>query len=89
MVTGSSYTVSLAPVAAIGSFLMVVGLAPFAGDTDICHHNEVTPVCCAAPFFSAAGSVVTRLAAVSRRRSEEQLHGDGVAGQLARLQVGD
>ena len=43
----------------------------------------------AAPFFSAAGSVVTRLAAVSRRRSEEQLHGDGVAGQLARLQVGD
>ena len=31
-VTGSSYTVSLAPVAAIGSFLMVVGLAPFAGD---------------------------------------------------------
>ena len=33
--------------------------------------------------------MVTRLAAVSRRRSEEQLHGDGVAGQLARLQVGD
>ena len=32
--------------------------------------------------------MVTRLAAVSRRRSEEQLHGDGVAGQLARLQVG-
>ena len=33
--------------------------------------------------------MVTRLAAVSRRRSEEQLYGDGVAGQLARLQVGD
>ena len=38
-VTGSSYTVSLAPVAAIGSFLMVVGLAPFAGDG---HRTVVT-----------------------------------------------
>ena len=31
LVTGSDFTVSLAPVAAIGSFLMIVGLAPFAG----------------------------------------------------------
>ena len=40
-VSGSSYTVSLAPVAAIGSFLMVVGLAPFAGDGDG-HRTVVT-----------------------------------------------
>lgn len=31
LVSGSDFTVSLAPVAAIGSFLMIVGLAPFAG----------------------------------------------------------
>ena len=31
LVTGSDFTVSPAPVAAIGSFLMIVGLAPFAG----------------------------------------------------------
>ena len=31
LVTGSDFTVSLAPVAAIGSFLVIVGLAPFAG----------------------------------------------------------
>ena len=30
-VSGSDFTVSLAPVAAIGSFLMIVGLTPIAG----------------------------------------------------------
>ena len=31
LVSGSDFTISLAPVAAIGSFLMIVGLTPIAG----------------------------------------------------------
>ena len=31
LVSGSDFTISLAPVAAIGSFLVIVGLTPFAG----------------------------------------------------------
>ena len=41
LVSGSDFTISLAPVAAIGSFLMIVGLAPIACNT-ICVFEIIT-----------------------------------------------